>query len=172
MSEMQGREVQRRRVVLPALFFVLGLSTVFLFLGFTASAFGRFFLSNQDWFVTIFGDGYKTVIEAMSTGGTLNIGWHAAPGGPRGRANCPGETAPADTREIARRPLRPCEKCIGGSCSTSATTSIAWTTPATWPTAGRSAPDRSNQAARRWSAIGLKAAACENLLKKPADLFH
>jgi cytochrome c-type biogenesis protein len=33
----------------------MGLSTVFLFLGFTASAFGRFFLTNQDWFVTIAG---------------------------------------------------------------------------------------------------------------------
>jgi cytochrome c-type biogenesis protein len=40
----------RRRVMLAALFFVLGLSTVFLFLGFTASAFGRFFLSWQGWF--------------------------------------------------------------------------------------------------------------------------
>ncbi len=37
----------RRGVVLTALFFVLGLSTVFLFLGFTASAFGAFFLRNQ-----------------------------------------------------------------------------------------------------------------------------
>jgi len=32
---------------LPALFFVLGLSTVFIFLGFTASIFGQFFLQNQ-----------------------------------------------------------------------------------------------------------------------------
>jgi len=45
----------RRSALLPALFFVLGLSTVFLLLGFTASAFGRFFLSNQDWFATIAG---------------------------------------------------------------------------------------------------------------------
>jgi cytochrome c-type biogenesis protein len=37
----------RHRVILPALFFVLGLSTVFLFLGFTASILGRFFLENQ-----------------------------------------------------------------------------------------------------------------------------
>ena len=44
-----------RRVMLAALFFVLGLSTVFLFLGFTASVFGRFFLTNQDWFVTAAG---------------------------------------------------------------------------------------------------------------------
>ncbi|MEL6644689.1 MAG: cytochrome c biogenesis protein CcdA [Pseudomonadota bacterium] len=50
MGEAQDRAA-RRRVILSALFFVLGLSTVFLFLGFTASAFGRFFLMNQDWFV-------------------------------------------------------------------------------------------------------------------------
>lgn len=50
MTEMQGGMSGRRRVMLSALFFVLGLSTVFLFLGFTASAFGSFFLQNQEWF--------------------------------------------------------------------------------------------------------------------------
>jgi cytochrome c-type biogenesis protein len=55
MSQMEGEAAARRRVVLSALFFVMGLSTVFLFLGFTASAFGRFFLMNQEWFVTIAG---------------------------------------------------------------------------------------------------------------------
>ncbi|RZW04424.1 MAG: cytochrome c biogenesis protein CcdA [Rhodobacteraceae bacterium] len=56
VSEMQGAEKgARRRVMGSALFFVLGLSTVFLFLGFTASAFGRFFLSNQDLFLIIAG---------------------------------------------------------------------------------------------------------------------
>ena len=56
VSEMQdGQEKASRRALASAVFFVLGLSTVFLFLGFTASAFGRFFLSNQDWFVTIAG---------------------------------------------------------------------------------------------------------------------
>ena len=56
VTEMQADESRsRRRVLGAAAFFVLGLSTVFLFLGFTASAFGRFFLSNQDWFVTIAG---------------------------------------------------------------------------------------------------------------------
>ena len=39
--------VDRHRVILPALFFVLGLSTIFLLLGFTASAFGSFVLENQ-----------------------------------------------------------------------------------------------------------------------------
>lgn len=47
--------VRGNRALLPALFFVLGLSTVFLLMGFTASAFGRFFLSNQDWFVAAAG---------------------------------------------------------------------------------------------------------------------
>ena len=45
----------RRRALMSAGFFVLGLSTVFLFLGFTASVFGRFFLQNQEWFVTAAG---------------------------------------------------------------------------------------------------------------------
>ncbi len=55
MSDMSDERAGRGRVVRSALFFVLGLSTVFLFLGFTASAFGRFFLSNQELFVTLAG---------------------------------------------------------------------------------------------------------------------
>lgn len=62
MSEMKQTTTGRNKAILPALFFVLGLSTVFLFLGFTASVFGTFFLQNQDLFsrisggvVTIFG---------------------------------------------------------------------------------------------------------------------
>ncbi|MCV2881069.1 cytochrome c biogenesis CcdA family protein [Actibacterium sp. XHP0104] len=43
-------EGRTARAILPALFFVLGLSTVFLFLGFTASVFGAFFLKNQQYF--------------------------------------------------------------------------------------------------------------------------
>lgn len=51
-----GQEASaRRRALLPALFFVLGLSTVFLLLGFAASAIGRLFLSYQDWFNTAAG---------------------------------------------------------------------------------------------------------------------
>lgn len=46
MNELaEGRAA--KRTIGPALMFVLGLSTVFLFLGFTASAFGAFFLQNQ-----------------------------------------------------------------------------------------------------------------------------
>ena len=47
MAEMR-EGAGRRRAVLAAAFFVLGLSTVFVFLGFTASIFGQFFLQNQD----------------------------------------------------------------------------------------------------------------------------
>lgn len=55
VTDLRAGGGQQRRVVLPALFFVLGLSTVFLFLGFTASAFGAFFLSNAQWFSTLAG---------------------------------------------------------------------------------------------------------------------
>ncbi len=45
----------RRKAFLAALFFVMGLSTVFLILGFTASVFGAFFLQNQEVFARISG---------------------------------------------------------------------------------------------------------------------
>lgn len=45
----------RNRAILPALFFVLGLSTVFLLLGFTASAVGTLFLQYQATFNTVAG---------------------------------------------------------------------------------------------------------------------
>ena len=51
MDEMDSTAHARRRAVVASLFFVLGLSTVFILLGFTASSLGRLFLSNQDWFV-------------------------------------------------------------------------------------------------------------------------
>lgn len=47
VAEMQNGGSARMRAVTAALFFVLGLSTVFILLGFTASAFGMFFLQNQ-----------------------------------------------------------------------------------------------------------------------------
>ncbi|SFA74535.1 cytochrome c-type biogenesis protein [Poseidonocella pacifica] len=40
----------RAKIMLPALFFVLGLSTVFLLMGFAASAAGALFLAYQEWF--------------------------------------------------------------------------------------------------------------------------
>ncbi len=55
MAEMGEEGRGRNRALMAAVFFVLGLSTVFLFLGFTASAFGRFFLENQQWFNTLAG---------------------------------------------------------------------------------------------------------------------
>ena len=45
----------RRKAVLAALFFVLGLSTVFLFMGFAASLLGQVFLAYQEWFNTVAG---------------------------------------------------------------------------------------------------------------------
>ena len=55
LNDMQGEAAGRRKAVVSALFFVLGLSTVFLFLGFTASAFGAFFLKNQELFAQVSG---------------------------------------------------------------------------------------------------------------------
>ncbi|MBK4215250.1 sulfite exporter TauE/SafE family protein [Paracoccus caeni] len=44
---VNGLKTRERSAVLPACFFVLGLSTVFLVMGFAASAFGRAFLQYQ-----------------------------------------------------------------------------------------------------------------------------
>ncbi len=55
VGEMDETASARRRVLLAALFFVLGLSTVFLMLGFAFSAMGRVFLQFQDWFTMIAG---------------------------------------------------------------------------------------------------------------------
>lgn len=52
VSALKARE---RSAVLPALFFVLGLSTVFLIMGYAASAFGRAFLEYQPILVKISG---------------------------------------------------------------------------------------------------------------------
>ncbi|MGR3572226.1 cytochrome c biogenesis CcdA family protein [Brevirhabdus sp.] len=50
VNDMTGSMRARRAVIAAALFFVLGLSTVFLLLGFTVSLFGQFFLQYQDIF--------------------------------------------------------------------------------------------------------------------------
>lgn len=55
LSDLQNGGQGRNRAILPALFFVMGLSTVFLFLGFTASAIGAAFLQYQGYFNTIAG---------------------------------------------------------------------------------------------------------------------
>ncbi len=55
LQDLQDKNASRNRALLPALFFVLGLSTVFLFLGFTASAIGVAFLQFQGYFNTVAG---------------------------------------------------------------------------------------------------------------------
>ncbi|MGB1338381.1 cytochrome c biogenesis CcdA family protein [Planktomarina sp.] len=72
MDDMSATAQARRRVVLAALFFVLGLSTVFILLGFTASSFGRLFLSNQDWFVS--GAGVLVMVFGAHFLGVIRIG--------------------------------------------------------------------------------------------------
>jgi cytochrome c-type biogenesis protein len=48
MSDMQTDRASNRKTIVAALFFVMGLSTVFIFLGIAATAFGRAFLQYQD----------------------------------------------------------------------------------------------------------------------------
>jgi cytochrome c-type biogenesis protein len=47
INDMNDVATGRRKAIVAALFFVMGLSTVFILLGFAASAFGAFFLQNQ-----------------------------------------------------------------------------------------------------------------------------
>lgn len=72
MGEMRGDSQARRRIILPASFFVLGLSTVFLLLGFTASALGTFFLLNQALFAQI--SGVVVLIFGLHFLGVFRIG--------------------------------------------------------------------------------------------------
>ncbi len=55
MAEMTDNKASRKPAIIASVFFVLGLSTVFLILGFTASVFGKFFLQNQILFAQISG---------------------------------------------------------------------------------------------------------------------
>lgn len=55
VTDMHGEREARRKVLLAAAFFVLGLSTVFLLLGAAASAMGRALLAWQGWFVPVAG---------------------------------------------------------------------------------------------------------------------
>ncbi|QEE35441.1 cytochrome c biogenesis protein CcdA [Octadecabacter sp. SW4] len=55
VTDMDDSRAKRGRVLLAAVFFVLGLSTVFILLGFAFSAMGRVLLAWQDWFVIIAG---------------------------------------------------------------------------------------------------------------------
>ena len=56
MQEMENDKSTRRHTVTCALFFTLGLSTVFILLGIAVSALGQFMLQNQDWFGRLSGD--------------------------------------------------------------------------------------------------------------------
>ena len=55
IGDMQSPGAARRKAIIAALFFVMGLSTVFLLLGFTASFFGAFVLQNQELFAQVSG---------------------------------------------------------------------------------------------------------------------
>ncbi|MEL7116804.1 MAG: cytochrome c biogenesis protein CcdA [Pseudomonadota bacterium] len=52
VRDMNEDRAARRRALMTALFFVLGLSTVFLILGFAFSALGLMFLEYQNYFIT------------------------------------------------------------------------------------------------------------------------
>ncbi|KNG93119.1 cytochrome c biogenesis CcdA family protein [Pseudaestuariivita atlantica] len=71
ISEIEGDRTARRRAIGAAVSFVLGLSTVFLFLGFTASAFGAFFLQNQELFARI--SGVVVIVFGLHFLGVLTI---------------------------------------------------------------------------------------------------
>ena len=55
MKEFTEGGRAQRRAILPAVFFVMGLSTIFLLLGFTASTMGNLFLRNAELFGRIAG---------------------------------------------------------------------------------------------------------------------
>ncbi len=73
LADMSGKATARRRAVIAALFFVLGLSTVFLILGFTASAFGAFFLQNQVLFAQI--SGVVVIVFGLHFLGVFRLGF-------------------------------------------------------------------------------------------------
>jgi cytochrome c-type biogenesis protein len=55
MRELTQKGPGKNKAVVPALFFVMGLSTLFLFLGFTASSLGRLFLEHRELFAQVAG---------------------------------------------------------------------------------------------------------------------
>ena len=73
VGEMEQSREGRTRVLVAAAFFVMGLSTVFLLLGFAASAFGRALLQFQDWFITI--AGVVVMIFGAHFVGVIRIGF-------------------------------------------------------------------------------------------------
>ncbi|WP_223422089.1 cytochrome c biogenesis CcdA family protein [Tateyamaria pelophila] len=73
VSEMSVGRSGRNKATITALFFVLGLSTVFIFLGFAASAFGAFFLQNQVLFSQI--SGAVIIVFGLHFLGVFRIGF-------------------------------------------------------------------------------------------------
>ncbi len=55
LNDLSDEAQRRTQALVPALFFVMGLSTIFLLMGFAASAAGMMFLQYQHWFNTIAG---------------------------------------------------------------------------------------------------------------------
>ncbi len=72
MSQLREDGPVQGRVVLTALSFVLGLSTVFLVLGFTATSFARYFLQNQVLLAQI--GGVVVVVFGLHFLGVFRIG--------------------------------------------------------------------------------------------------
>ncbi|KPQ06550.1 MAG: c-type cytochrome biogenesis protein CcdA [Rhodobacteraceae bacterium HLUCCA12] len=72
MRELTAEGQGARRATLPALFFVMGLSTVFLFLGFTASSLGRLFLEYRELFARI--AGVVVIVFGLHFLGVFRIG--------------------------------------------------------------------------------------------------
>ncbi|MBB5515676.1 cytochrome c-type biogenesis protein [Rubricella aquisinus] len=74
MDEMTARNdaAMRRKATLSALFFVMGLSTVFLLMGTAASAFGRSILQYQDIFAKV--AGVVVMVFGLHFLGILRIG--------------------------------------------------------------------------------------------------
>jgi cytochrome c-type biogenesis protein len=76
MSGISMRELTDERprgAVLPALFFVMGLSTVFLFLGFTASSLGQFFLEYRNEMAQV--AGVVVIVMGLHFMGLFRLGF-------------------------------------------------------------------------------------------------
>ncbi|MCY4444977.1 MAG: cytochrome c biogenesis protein CcdA [Rhodobacteraceae bacterium] len=71
-DQLQSQAVSRKRILYTASLFVLGLSVVFLFLGFTASSLGQLFLRNQILFGQI--AGIVIIIFGLHFLGIIRIG--------------------------------------------------------------------------------------------------
>jgi len=73
VTELDETAAARRRVFLSAVFFVLGLSTVFLIMGAAFSSMGRWFRLNEDWFTL--GAGLLIMVFGAHFIGIFRIGF-------------------------------------------------------------------------------------------------